>query len=236
MNSTNFLDAEDAQARYSREEIAELHAQAMQGDRQARDDILMSHTHLARKLTRKFITRYSRLIAESSADDDDFTQAAILGLAKAIDGFKPDQGAFGTYAGKFIQKEMLELLRQSMPLSIERSVWEKKCVPRRHTHVDSLSEGEQDQMMTAVSDTRIYPAVHDDEKQLLKEAMDRLTDRQYFVLHRHFWGRMSLSEIARIDGVSRQRISETFAEAIAILRKLMPDCELLEDTGEEEER
>jgi RNA polymerase sigma-B factor len=85
-------------------------------DPQLREQLLESHTGLAKSLAKRFARRGHPL--------DDLTQVAFLGLLKAIDGFEPDRGLqFSTYAMPTILGELKRHMRdQSWGLRPPRRV------------------------------------------------------------------------------------------------------------------
>ncbi|MFZ4812747.1 MAG: sigma-70 family RNA polymerase sigma factor, partial [Ilumatobacteraceae bacterium] len=62
-------------------------------------------------LVRSYCKRFT---ANSSREDSaDFEAAGMLGLMRAIDSFDPDQGRFGQWAFKPIQREVLRAVRDA---------------------------------------------------------------------------------------------------------------------------
>lgn len=70
-------------------------------------DIVRLNLGLVRSYCRRFTSNSSR---EDSAD---FEAAGLLGLMRAIDSFDPDQGRFGHWAFKPIQREVLRAVRDA---------------------------------------------------------------------------------------------------------------------------
>src|SRR5215204_5700568 len=62
-------------------------------------------------LVRSYCKRFT---AHSTRDDSaDFEAAGLLGLMRAIDSFDPEQGRFGQWAFKPIQREVLRAVRDA---------------------------------------------------------------------------------------------------------------------------
>ncbi|MGH9134946.1 MAG: sigma-70 family RNA polymerase sigma factor, partial [Ilumatobacteraceae bacterium] len=70
-------------------------------------EIVRFNTGLVRSYCRRFTSNSSR------GDSEDFEAAGMLGLMRAIDSFDPDQGRFGHWAYKPIQREVLRAVRDA---------------------------------------------------------------------------------------------------------------------------
>jgi len=70
-------------------------------------EIVRFNTGLVRSYCRRFTSNSSR------GDSADFEAAGMLGLMRAIDSFDPEQGRFGHWAYKPIQREVLRAVRDA---------------------------------------------------------------------------------------------------------------------------
>jgi len=69
-----------------------------------RDDLILTHSHLARAIARRYAGRGIEL--------DDLVQTGYLGLIQAVDRFDPSRGVpLEAYAARVIEGEILHLLR-----------------------------------------------------------------------------------------------------------------------------
>ena len=82
------------------EEEAELFRRFKEGDFEARGKLIEHNLRLVAHIIKKY---YS-----DAKNQDDLMSIGTIGLIKAIDSFKPENGTrFATYAGKCLQNEIL---------------------------------------------------------------------------------------------------------------------------------
>ena len=85
------------------------------GDRAARDKLIMHNLRLVAHIVKKYYITYK--------DQDDLISIGTIGLIKAIDSFRPENGTrFATYAGKCLQNEILMHFRAQKKLALETSM------------------------------------------------------------------------------------------------------------------
>lgn len=97
------------------EVVKELVARAQQGDKAARDRVVVANLRLVRSLAARF--------SASGADPEDLFQLGCIGLLKAVDRF--DLGfnvRFSTYAVPLILGEIRRHLRDDGPIRVSRSL------------------------------------------------------------------------------------------------------------------
>ena len=88
-----------------------------QGDREARYILIERNLRLVAHIVKKYYTSYK--------DQDDLISIGTIGLIKAIDSYKVDNGTrFATYASKCLQNEILMHFRSMKKTSCETSIYE----------------------------------------------------------------------------------------------------------------
>ena len=93
-------------------EERECFALSKKGDERARNKLIEHNLRLVAHIVRKY---YS-----SHKNQDDLISIGSIGLIKAVDSFKSENGArFATYASKCIQNEILMYFRSKKKLSKE---------------------------------------------------------------------------------------------------------------------
>ncbi|HOB86502.1 MAG TPA: RNA polymerase sporulation sigma factor SigG [Bacillota bacterium] len=96
-------------------EMKELFAKMQKGDAQARDTLVEGNLRLVLSILQRFKNRGEIL--------DDLFQVGCIGLLKAIDNFRLDQGVnFSTYAVPMIIGEIKRYLRDNNSIHISRSI------------------------------------------------------------------------------------------------------------------
>ena len=99
----------------SEEEKRELLLRASEGDREAREELIMGNLRLVLSVVSKFSSR-----AESA---NDLFQVGCIGLIKAIDNFNLELNVrFSTYAVPMIIGEIRRYMRDNNSMRISRSV------------------------------------------------------------------------------------------------------------------
>ncbi len=82
----------------------EYFRRAAAGDEKAREELILHNMRLVAHIVKKYYTGY--------AAQDDLISIGTIGLIKAIDSFKVENGTkFATYAGKCLQNEILMYFR-----------------------------------------------------------------------------------------------------------------------------
>lgn len=86
------------------EQEKEYFRRAAGGDDKAREELILHNMRLVAHIVKKYYTGY--------AAQDDLISIGTIGLIKAIDSFKVENGTkFATYAGKCLQNEILMYFR-----------------------------------------------------------------------------------------------------------------------------
>lgn len=98
-------------------------------------EIVSYNMGLVRSYTRRFTST-------ASADDrQEFESAGALGLMRAVDSYKPDSGAFGQWAFKPIQREVLRSVRDVDHPNLSLGDFEKRpAILRAHRQLKSIDD------------------------------------------------------------------------------------------------
>ncbi len=105
------------------------------GDKRARERLILHNLRLVAHIVKKYYTGYK--------EQEDLISIGTIGLIKAIDSFRIDSGArFATYAGKCLQNEILMHFRSQKKLQNETSINESVDVDKdgkELTYMDIIS-------------------------------------------------------------------------------------------------
>ena len=97
------------------EQEREYFLKAEEGDKQARQELILHNLRLVSHIVRKYYA--------SSKNQEDLVSIGTIGLIKAVDTFKVSGGAkFATYAARCIQNEILMHFRSQKKLAAEISL------------------------------------------------------------------------------------------------------------------
>ncbi len=180
------------------------------GSEDARQKLILHNLRLVSHIVRKY---YS-----TAKNQEDLVSIGTIGLVKAVDSFKIDNGArFATYAAKCIQNEILMHFRSQKPLGAEVSMNDTIDVdrdgnPLTYTDVISSDENLSDDVMRRVEAERAVSLVR-----------TRLDPRERQVITLRFGlgntPAMTQREIAVKLGISRSYVSRIEKAAIEKLRE-----------------
>ncbi len=227
--------------------MEELLARAQQGDREAREQLIVENSGLVWSICRRYFGR--------GVDSDDLYQLGCLGFLKAIDGFDLSFGTqFSTYAVPKIAGEIRRFLRDDGAVKVSRSVKERaatiKSARQRLTGVlnrePTLSElGEEldltvQEIAAAETATASTESIQREsgedgftledvltdgamEEQLiehiaLKEAITGLPERERLVIDLRYFRGLTQEKTAKILGVSQVQVSRIEKKALNLLR------------------
>lgn len=99
----------------SAKEERECFEKMKKGDLKARERLIEHNLRLVAHIVKKFYT--------NCEEQDDLISIGTVGLIKAIDSFKPENGArFATYGGKCLQNEILMYFRAKKKTAAEISI------------------------------------------------------------------------------------------------------------------
>ena len=183
---------------------------ARQGDEDARQTLILHNLRLVSHIVRKYYA--------TARNQEDLVSIGTIGLCKAVDSFKIDNGArFATYAAKCIQNEILMHFRSQKKLSAEVSMNETIDVdrdgnPLTYTDVISSEEDLPEEVMRSVEADRALA--------LVRTRLDP-RERQIITLRFGLGGvpAMTQREIADRLGISRSYVSRIEKAALDKLKE-----------------
>ena len=220
---------------------------AQQGDREAREQLVVENAGLVWSIARRFYGR--------GVDPDDLYQLGCLGFLKAIDGFDLSYGTqFSTYAVPKIAGEIRRFLRDDGAVKVSRSVKERSASIKmararltaqwnREPTLSELAEALDltvEEIAAAETATAATESIQREsgeegftlehiltdgfmEEQLieriaLKEAIGKLPDREKTVIGLRYYRGLTQEKTAKILGVSQVQVSRIEKKALQALR------------------
>lgn len=191
-------------------EEEEAFRRARAGDEEARQTLILHNLRLVSHIVRKYYA--------TANNQEDLVSIGTIGLVKAVDTFKIDNGArFATYAAKCIQNEILMHFRSQKKRSAEVSMNETIDVdrdgnPLTYTDVISSEEDLPEEVMRSVEADRAMT--------LVRTRLDP-RERQVITLRFGLNGTPALTqrEIAQKLGISRSYVSRIEKAALDKLKE-----------------
>lgn len=187
-----------------------LFVKMKQGDAGARTKLIEHNLRLVAHIVRKYYTSYR--------SPDDLISIGSLGLIKAIDSFKCENGArFATYAAKCIQNEILMFFRSQKKLACEVSINETIDIDRDGnplTYIDIISSED-----TIADDLDIK--LHSQYAfRLIKDTLNA-REQQILILRYGLTGKTPKAqrEVAKQLGISRSYVSRIEKKALTKLKE-----------------
>ncbi len=185
------------------------------GDEEARAALIEHNLRLVAHIVRKYYTGYQ--------SSDELISIGSVGLIKAVDSFKAENGArFATYGAKCIQNEILMFFRAQKKLSQEVSLSDAIDVDRDGnplTYIDIIGDDtdiprELDRKMNIERLGKMIYTVLDDR------------EREIICLRYGLGGIPSKTqrEVAKQLGISRSYVSRIEKKALDKLRREFGDC------------
>ena len=193
----------------SAEEESACFAAMSRGDGKAREKLILHNLRLVSHVVRKYYG--------TAQDQEDLVSIGTIGLVKAVDTFKEENGArFATYAARCIQNEILMYFRARKKHTAEVSINETIDVDRDGnplTYMDVMST--EDNVAEEI-DTR----VKSDRIRLLVETVLDPRERQIIMLRYGLTGEAPLTQrqVAQLLGISRSYVSRIEKSALEVLR------------------
>ncbi len=172
-------------------------------------------------------------------------QGGVVGLIKAIDGFKPEKGVeFSSYAFPFIHGEILrqkesllgvkrqrknEILRRQLNDYIEDFLQSYKRMPSVKEIASELSLNEEEIIWCQEIDLTAEPEASMNDKQFdvienrlfLKTLLQELTDKERNILLKRYWEGKTQSAIGKDLGLSQTQISRLEKEILQKLKRIV---------------
>ncbi len=196
----------------SHEEEYRLFLEARDGSEDARQKLILHNLRLVSHIVRKY---YS-----TARNAEDLVSIGSLGLVKAVDSFRVENGAkFTTYAAKCIQNEILMYFRAQKKTATEVSLNETIDVDRDGnplTYIDVISS---DDDIAEVVDRKIQTA------KMLTYIETLLTERErQIIILRYGLGNTpqhAQREVAALLGISRSYVSRIEKGALEKLKNAL---------------
>ena len=166
----------------------------------------------------RLVVYISRKFENTGVDADDLISIGMIGLIKAINSFRTDKNIkLATYASRCIENEILMYLRRTVKLKSEVSFDEP---------LNTDFEGNElllSDILGTDSET-VYGGVEANvEKELLKEALKKLPERERRIMYMRFGlggqEEMTQKDVADRLGISQSYISRLEKKIIERLKK-----------------
>ena len=194
----------------TREEEAQVIARLEQGDEEARQTLIERNLRLVVYIARRF--------ENTGVNLEDLISIGTIGLIKAVGTYQPAKSIkLATYASRCIENEILMYLRRTVKLKSEVSFDEP---------LNTDFEGNElllSDILGTDSET-VYGGVEANvEKELLKEALKRLPERERRIMYMRFGlggkQEMTQKDVADELGISQSYISRLEKKIIERLKK-----------------
>lgn len=194
----------------SREEEAELICRLGAGDTEAKNRLIEHNLRLVVYIARRF--------ENTGINIEDLISIGTIGLIKAVDTYKPEKSIkLATYSSKCIENEILMHLRKTASQKSELSIDEPL-----NTDWDG-NELLLSDVLGTDSDLVMRPIEADVDRQLLSQALARLSPRERHIITLRFGlnGRRERTqkEVANDLGISQSYISRLEKRIIDRLKK-----------------
>ena len=179
------------------------------GDAAAREKLILHNLRLVSHIVRKYYA--------SAKNGEDLVSIGTVGLVKAVDTFRCEQGAkFATYAAKCIQNEILMHFRSQKKLAAEISLDDTIDVDRDGNPLTYMDVISSDESMEEEVERKIYTAraLHY-VKTILNER-----ERQIIIMRYGLGGRRTMTqrEVAEALKISRSYVSRIEKSALEKLQ------------------
>ena len=176
-----------------------------EGDEQARNILIERNLRLVAHIVKKYA---------SAGDGDDLISIGTIGLIKAIDSFKVENGArFATYAGKCLQNEILMYFRSQKKHSNVTSINEPVDVdkdgnPLTYLEIIACPDDIADSIDRKIKLERIFKAI----KTVLDDREKKIISLRYGL--NKSGNRYSQRDVAEMLGISRSYVSRLEKSAL----------------------
>lgn len=194
----------------SREEEGELMERLQQGDQQARQTLIEHNLRLVVYIARRF--------ENTGINIEDLISIGTIGLIKAVGTYQPARSIkLATYASRCIENEILMYLRKTSSQKTELSFDEPL-----NTDWDG-NELLLSDILGTDGDLVMRPIEADVDRQLLRQALEKLDDRERTIITLRFGlgggKERTQKEVADRMGISQSYISRLEKRIIARLKK-----------------
>ncbi len=195
-------------------EEEELFKKMKEGNKKAREKLIEHNLRLVAHIVKKYYT--------ANQNQEDLISIGTIGLIKAIDSFKPENGArFATYAGKCLQNEILMYFRSQKKTAFEVSLNEtidtdKEGNPLTYSDIISVDDTIAEDIDVAIRSSAAK-----------KIVLERLDDRARRVISLRYglFGNDALTqrEVAEKLGISRSYVSRIEKSALLTIAEHISD-------------
>ena len=197
---------------FSPEEESDMLGKLSLGDEEVKSKLVEHNLRLVVYIARKF--------DNTGVDADDLISVGTIGLIKAINSFKTDKNIkLATYASRCIENEILMYLRRMVSLKSEVSFDEP---------LNTDWEGNElllSDILGTDSDTVYKDIEMSVEKQLLRDALKKLPEREQKIMYMRFGlaghEEMTQKDVADLLGISQSYISRLEKKIISRLKNEM---------------
>ena len=199
----------------SRDEEYQLALQAKQGDKKARNTLILSNI--------PFTIKYSLSFLGYKIDPEDLSQIGLIGLIEAVDKFDAGKGfRVITYAKWWIRKEIEEAAGKNRK--------ESSTTPFSRL-VKNEPDFDEEAFISSLGDNSENPVeeecIENEKHYRVRKALDGLSERDSDIINRHYGldGREeeSFNDIAESYGLSKARIHQLEQAAFNSLRSELGD-------------
>ena len=193
-----------------REKEAELIARMDEGDESVRGTLIEHNLRLVAYIARRF--------ENTGINIEDLISIGTIGLIKAVNTYRSDKNIkLATYASRCIENEILMHLRKTAPQKSEVSFDEPL-----NTDWDG-NELLLSDILGTEEDVVMRPMEEDVERQLLREALSRLPERERYIISLRFGlcgqQERTQKEVADCLGISQSYISRLEKRIMQRLRR-----------------
>ncbi len=198
----------------SQKEERECFEKMKNGDMYAREKLINHNMRLVAHIVKKYCTL--------SKNYDDLISIGTIGLIKAIDSFKPENGTrFATYAGKCLQNEILMHFRSHKKLRNEISINEvldtdKEGNPLTYSDIISIPDTIAEDLDRKIQLQSVLT--------ILNSALDK-REKEIIILRYGLAGKVPKTqrEVAEMLGISRSYVSRIEKASLAKIKKRMKE-------------
>lgn len=192
-------------------EEAELLERHTEGDKEAREKLIVHNLRLAAHIAKKY--------SSQEADADDLVSIGTIGLIKAVNTFRPEAGRLTPYASRCIENEILMHLRTAK---------KNKGVVSLNDPIGADSDGNEVRLIDLLGSDEDVPNSAEITIEsaralsLLDQVLDK-REKQVIVLRYGLADNIQRPqhEAARLMGISRSYVSRIEKQALAKLRAAM---------------
>jgi RNA polymerase sigma factor for flagellar operon FliA len=180
--------------------------------------IMVNYTNLVHYVIHNF-----KFMNLDVIEEKDYFQFGVEGLSEAIDRFDPDYGTkFETYAIQRIRGKIIDELRK---LQIKpRSKTTEGDLKYHNVSLDQPLANDQNftlnDVIPADFQTPEQLTLEDEKKQLLVEAIKKLSERDRLIISLYYFENLNYKEIAEIINITVSRVSQIHSKVIKELKSI----------------